>query len=161
MGEGDPECQLPQGQSTATCNHAAGHRAEITDRSMSSTDSYPGGVCGWRYCIEPLSVLSTSEQWFLTAAAHHNHLSAFQKMYTRGLYPTFAESGSCGSRVEACLFFQSYLDLLMLCQGWKPQPRSEICQPDGLLVGLGEVGPQVGGLDTEYQNRWWEAREVP
>ena len=36
-----------------------------------------------------------------------------------------------------------------------------ICQPDGLLVGLGEVGPQVGGLNTEYQNKWWEAREVP
>lgn len=38
----------------------------MTDRSMSSADSYPWAGWGWWCCIELLSVISTSEQWFLT-----------------------------------------------------------------------------------------------
>ena len=154
--------RLSQGQSTVTCNHASGHQAEITDRSMSSADSYAWAVCGWRCCIELLSVISTSEQWFLTPL--HITITITCQSFKNG--DTRTVPYICGIRIMweygwGMFIFTKLYGFSDVLPELKTATLEWICQPDGLLVGLGEVGPQVGGLNTEYQNKWWEAREVP
>lgn len=159
---GRPREWLSQGQSTVTCNHASGHQAEITDGSMSSADSYPWAACGWRRFIELLSVMSTSEQWFLTQL--HITITITCQSFKNG--DTWTVPDICGIRTMWEYGWGMFISTKLygfsdVLPELKTATLERMCHPDGLLVGLGEAGPQAGGLNTEYQNKWWEAREVP
>lgn len=161
LGKGGTEFQVSQKRGTDTRHCAGDHWAEINERSMSSTDSFPRGVCSWWYCSEPLALWSmvlncgrasespvnfSKNAVYLDCTLHLlNHLGVG---LTHVFFFFFSSQSSYG-----------YSDAL---PGLKTTTSEWICilgpcQPDGLLVGLSEVGPQVRALDTETRT---QAREV-